>query len=169
MRKKTVNIVMICFSFVLFTSCCKDVKYQYSVTHLNGEVDTIFIYDNNPRMSRDNYAEVVSECDCETYAVDVKRFKAIGTVPLSKEELDAKKQRVKSMLVTIGSAMLFTIILIMFLRRPRYDSYSQVKNKSSTMKKILMYVIYAGGIVITFKVVLLLIKYLPTIIESYLK
>ncbi|MEK6882896.1 MAG: hypothetical protein AABY22_24950 [Nanoarchaeota archaeon] len=120
-------------------------------------------------MSRENYNEVVSDRGCKTYAVNVKEFKALGTVLLTKEEIESRKQNTKSMLVIIASVFLFVIILIMLFRRPHYNSYSQVKNKSSTMKSIIKFIIYAGGIVIVFKVVILLIKYLPPIIESYLK
>jgi len=43
------------------------------------------------------------------------------------------------------------------------------KPKPSFMKKTLINVLYVGVIVLAFKIVLILVKYIPLIIESYLK
>ena len=163
---KTLFLLLIAFSL---GSCCNNENYKYAITHTNGDIDTIIIRDNHPRMSRENYAELVNHCGHITYAVKVKNFTALGFVPATQQQIIEKKQRVQTFLIMTGAIFLSIFCLIYFLIRPQSNNYTSVKNKSSTIKSIMKYIIYAGGIVIVFKVVLLLIKYLPSIIENYLK
>ena len=161
-------------SVFLLAGCCHDNMYQYAVTHLDGQVDTIAINDDNPRMTRWDYHELVCQCGNTTYAVNVKRFKALGPISPYYTAKNKEQSSLRAMTIAsiIGIVVMLSILiggLTLIFKRQRMSNNSTVKNKSSTMKKIIVFIIYAGGIVLTFKVVWLLVKYLPTIIESYLK
>lgn len=165
MFKRIVKIVTLCFFLTFLYSCSDGNLYQYRVIHTDNSVDTITIKDISPTISEGDL--VSSGCGCDIYAINVKNYTPIGVILPTKAEIEKERQSTYMIVRIIVFVIVFVIVLVIALKTK--INFKPNNNKQSTMLTIIKYIIYAGGIVITFKIVILLVKYLPAIVESYLK
>ena len=149
----------------IFTSCQKH-TYQYRVTYLSNKVDTITTHGKLEQMS-DNTTFATCNCfDVRESVSDVKQITLINDAVVS----DSGISLPKALLYILG----MSIILFIFIQLPfpsiRFPTiHCNFISKPSMVKSILKYICYGITIVIVFKLGLILIHYLPTIVENHLK
>lgn len=168
------SILFVCFiAIVASFGCTAAESYKYKITHKDGSIDTILIQDSSPVIFIKDGISCLgyANCSCDVYAVNVASFNKIGVMQPTKAEIDAAKENNRKLII-LGLVAISTIIVWISLRSVDFTELIeriQKSKKTSKMKSILKFIIYSGIIILVFRIMIILIKYLPEMIESYLK
>lgn len=131
----------------LLASCS---SYQIKVEHLDGNVDTVYSQKSEIKILPDN--RLTDRCGCSQISFNVKKATILKKVE-TKSNTDYKKVwYFFFIIITITGVFIFYF-----------------NTKESIMKKILIFIFFGVIIVTSFKIGLVLIEYLPPLVESFFK
>ena len=163
--------IILVLSTLLFVGCgLPTKKYVYEVKTSDGTTTNLTL-DKSPKELKwvGDYLEdeTPSWNGTKIYAEDVISVAQIKIITPTQSEIDAAKKQNRSDLVMISTSIGILILLIISFRNRERIKNNYNKVKSSTMTKILKWMFYVFGIILTFKIGMILIREIPPIIEHY--
>jgi len=167
--KKIITLVL---TTLLFVGCgLPTTKYVYEVKTSDGRVRNITI--NKPSEDLKCIGGDLEDrspgwtSNIQVYAEDVIEVNQLSKVDPTQSEIEeAKKENRSNLVLVLTSVGILILFIISFRNRERIkNNYNKIK--SSTMTKILKWMFYVFGIILTFKIGMILIREIPPIIEHY--
>lgn len=155
-------------SLLLFTGCGLSTKYVYEIKHITGSTENITIDEPIDNLKVIG-GELKTKCGCTTYSKDIEEISLIKEVPPTQSEIDSYNKDRKSYIVLSFTSLIILVFFIIAFRNKQKIKNSYNKVKTSTMLKILKWMFCVFGIILVYKIGLILIKVLPPIVEHFFK